>query len=529
VNPVDHQAISVQMLIDACQTAATPAARLEAAKLLEDSIFQTGKLQEIVRLLEETIQPLLSNRCSEPLLIYHAYGWQYGGAERLITSLANYMARKSYRIVVAVFEPIRNTDYKLDPSISFVPICGDVERIERLLLFIELIRTDVFIGHNNSIPELAGIYPVLRSKGIHSIAYTLEYYFFPHRTPDLVHSIVQRSETLSEASAACFLTRFSANAYRLSRSNAVHMPGPSSFSLPPDNPDKCMGKTVLAVGRFDDPIKRLDRVLLAFKQVLNRHSDAKLLVVGPYNLKARIPIQAGHTIGELLNKLKLPASQIRFVGEQGQTEPYYKEADLFVLTSNNEGFPIVLTEAGTYSLPSVIVDIPGLEDIISEGENGHIVPQDDMQQMGDKIADLFDNPDLLRRMSQKSRELITRYSIEQVGSRWEELIQTIMTHSSQLELDQILAERFMAEVSDKPAFIRRVVLEYEQAAVRIDQSSKPRSDHPHFAAMEISVSKLVNYWRCHGFWKTASKVRSKLKVLLLTRYSRLRRRLRERC
>src|SRR5690606_4268943 len=118
------------------------------------------------------------------------------------------------------------------------------------------------------------------------------YYFYPHRRPDLASSVIARNEALAQTNAACFLTRFSANAYGMAYPNAAVMQGISSFSAEDYRSDKRNGKTVIAVGRFSDPIKRLDRVLLAFHHLLRSHPDARLLIVGPYDLEARIPRQA---------------------------------------------------------------------------------------------------------------------------------------------------------------------------------------------------------------------------------------------
>ncbi|GEM_PF-1908027 len=512
----------LQQLVEVCKAASSNEELYEAAASLDEAIFQSGSMDNVEALLVETIQPLLSGIRDKPVLVFHAYGWQYGGAERLIACLTNYLVHQDYRILLVVFEPINNNGYALDPSICFVPIYGDYDRIHRLMTFLALIRPDVFIGHNNSIPELFSIYPLLRQQGIRSIAYTLEYFFFPHQTPALLSTVSARNHALSQASVSCFLTRFSANVYGMSYPNAALMPGVNSFDMNMPSLDKAMGKTVVAVGRFNDPIKRLDRVLFAFKQVLVRHPDAQLLVVGPYRLKAIIPADSSYSIEQLMNKLDLPRSQIRFVGEQQRTQDYYKQGDVFVLTSNNEGFPLVLSEAGSYGLPAVIVDIPGLEDIIIPGENGYIVSPDDMEAMGDTISDLFDTPDRWHYMSRRSQELVHRFSIESVGSRWDELIQMVLKSSSQQEMNRRLSEQFMEEVRDGAHFIRRVIREYELAASQM--ARVPNVHHKSFSVSNAVGNvrlRIRNYYRTYGFRETVRKVQRKVRALIKQRYTQL--------
>lgn len=498
-------------LIAACRHAQTADEIQEAARMLDDTIFRTSKLGDISELLIHVIQPMLNEVRHEPVLLFHAYGWQFGGAERLIAGLTNYLTHRKYRILLAVFEPIREVGFQLDSSIVFIPIRDADQRIERLIKLVGLLSPDLFIGHNNSIPELAAVYPVLRNLGVRTIAYTLEYYFYPHRRPDLASSVIARNEALAQTNAACFLTRFSANAYGMAYPNAAVMQGISSFSAEDYRSDKRNGKTVIAVGRFTDPIKRLDRVLLAFHHLLRSHPDARLLIVGPYDLEARIPRQAKETIGVLLTRTGIPASQIQFVGEQEKTQDFYSHGDVFVLTSDSEGFPLVLGEAASYGLPAVIVDIPGLEDIITHGENGFIVPQDDMQAMAHKLSTLFDDAELLKRMSRNAREMVKRYSIDQVGPRWEQLIQVVLSESDQEEINRILAERFMGEIENQKSFHRTIVQEYEQTAALIAAVPKVRTARMQIDEIETIAVKLVNHVRDYGLRATITKATSKLR------------------
>ena len=76
---------------------------------------------------------------------------------------------------------------------------------------------------------------------------------------------------------------------------------------------------------------------------------------------------------------------------------WYGQSDIFLLTSDNEGFPMVLVEAGAYGLPSVIFDIPGLDDIILDGKNGYIVPRK-VEAMAEKVVYLLKNEDVRQKM-----------------------------------------------------------------------------------------------------------------------------------
>lgn len=513
--------------MEVCKNASSSAELLRLANVLDDMVFRSNHPDEVVGWVRDVIRPLLLHRdVHQPVLLFHVYGWLYGGAERLISKVSGYLANCNFRIVLAVFEPIHNTGYSLDSRIAFIPIRGEDDRIGRLLRFAELLRPDLFVGHNNSIPELVSVYPHLRQIGIRSIAYSLEYYFFPHQNVELVTSVIARNECLAQADVACFLTGFSSNVYNMNYPNAATMAAPNTFAVTPDDTMKLPGKTVLALGRFNDPIKRIDRILIAFHHLLQSHSDARLLIVGPYNLSSRIPVTSEETVANLLDSLCIPDDRIHFAGEQGRVEDYYAQADVFILASENEGFPMVLNEAGCHGLPSVVVDIPGLEDIITDGENGYIVSHQDMRTMAARIAGLFDDLSLWRTMSRNSKALASRYSIEIIGERWLRLIDAVLTAPSRLELNRLLAARFMNPLDNPQKFTMLAIQEYERAAMSISRLTQHRSGIVVGDSATSWIKKIKRHVRAYGIRATAEKIRRKLAFRVLERYGAWRRRLR---
>lgn len=78
--------------------------------------------------------------------------------------------------------------------------------------------------------------------------------------------------------------------------------------------------------------------------------------------------------------------RIHFEGQQSNPYPYMKNADLFLLTSQREGFPNVLLEANCTGLPIVAFScLGGIKEIIKEGVNGFFVPFAKTQRMADTI------------------------------------------------------------------------------------------------------------------------------------------------
>ena len=70
---------------------------------------------------------------------------------------------------------------------------------------------------------------------------------------------------------------------------------------------------------------------------------------------------------------------------------YYKTADLFLLTSNYEGYGRSVIEAMTAGLPVVMTDVGLAREIVINGENGVVVPVGDTKAIVDSIGSLIDD------------------------------------------------------------------------------------------------------------------------------------------
>ena len=84
--------------------------------------------------------------------------------------------------------------------------------------------------------------------------------------------------------------------------------------------------------------------------------------------------------------------RVSFEGHQSNPYPYMKNADLFILTSEHEGFPNVLLEANSLGLPVVaFACLGGITEIIEEGINGFSVPNGDINALVLGIENAIDN------------------------------------------------------------------------------------------------------------------------------------------
>lgn len=130
------------------------------------------------------------------------------------------------------------------------------------------------------------------------------------------------------------------------------------------------GARLLTVGSFK-AVKNHGLLLRAFARFL-AHREARLMILGDGELRPELE--------QLACQLGV-AEQVLFPGFQNPPTPFYETADLFVLSSDYEGFGNVIVEAMGCGLPVVSTDCPsGPAEILEDGKYGTLVP------VGDEVA-----------------------------------------------------------------------------------------------------------------------------------------------
>ena len=175
-------------------------------------------------------------------------------------------------------------------------------------------------------------------------------------------------------------------------------------------------KTVIAAGRLKRQ-KDFFRLVRAFAQVADRHPDWQLKICGDGPHRERLE----KLIADLgLARNVMLAGPVRNIGEE------LAGASIYALSSRREGFPMVLLEAMSKGLPVVSFDCPtGPREIVRNGENGFLVPHQDVDALAAGMNRLIEDDDLRRRCGAGALATAERYSIEVIGARWEELLASL--------------------------------------------------------------------------------------------------------
>lgn len=176
-------------------------------------------------------------------------------------------------------------------------------------------------------------------------------------------------------------------------------------------------KEIIYVGQLDFVQKRVYRVIDTWNYLEERFPDWHLTIVG-----------AGDDRENLEKHVSaLGLQHVSFEGFQSPIS-YYKRASMLMLTSDFEGFPLVLAEGMSFGVvPAVYGSYSAVYDIIEDGRDGIILLFDkekgfDAAMMAERMAAIMESPETLQTMAVQAMEKSKEYSLDKIARQWEEVM-----------------------------------------------------------------------------------------------------------
>ena len=358
----------------------------------------------------------------------------WGGIERILVDKMNYLVRQyGYEVYMITSDQGQHTiPYELDERIHFTDLdirfhtryrykgwrrykeYGRLSRLyhDRLRILLEKVRPDVIVCTTSQF-----VRPLLQIKG--NIPLVVESHInFSH--PDtLLHRIRNRYNNywIGKAEAVVTLTNGDAeNWSRVSKyvhviPNVVYLNETSQYS-------DCTAKRVLFVGRFEEQ-KSIEDLFAIWKLVHPQHPDWYLDLYGE---------------GTQWNHFKQEAAALNINIEvhppTRQIMDVYRSSSILVLTSLYEPFGLVLPEGMSCGLPVVSFDSPyGPATIITEREEGFLIPNRNHQVFANRLGLLMNDIDLRQQMGMKAIVSSQRFSSDIIMPMWKELIEQLSSLS----------------------------------------------------------------------------------------------------
>jgi len=173
-------------------------------------------------------------------------------------------------------------------------------------------------------------------------------------------------------------------------------------------------KEIIFCGRMDNIQKCPRRILDVWEKLSKSFSDWSLRFIGDGPDKKSIEEESQ----------KRELKNVFFEGFQNPIE-YYKNSSILVMTSDFEGFPLVLAECMSFGVvPCVYDSFAAVHDIIEDDVNGLIIEKENgnfsAEKMATRLAEIMSDEQKLHMMAQKSIETSKRYSIDSVYEQWME-------------------------------------------------------------------------------------------------------------
>jgi len=150
------------------------------------------------------------------------------------------------------------------------------------------------------------------------------------------------------------------------------------------------GDYLLLTARINDPRKNVAMLLHAFKTINERFPNLRLVLAGD---------EPNGSMQTLVDNLGL-TDAVDFPGmvTRDELRRLYQGAQLFTLSSTQEGLGIVVMEAIACGTPVISTRCGGPEGVIVDGETGRLVPNGDADAFAQAVIDLLSQPDHLSRM-----------------------------------------------------------------------------------------------------------------------------------
>ncbi|WP_238070187.1 glycosyltransferase family 4 protein [Psychrobacter sp. Ps1] len=174
-------------------------------------------------------------------------------------------------------------------------------------------------------------------------------------------------------------------------------------------------KIVLAVGRLTH-IKGFDMLLEAWLQVNLSITNWKLKIVGEGEDRAQLT--------DFIEKNEL-ADSVELVGNTDDISQYYRQAEIFCLSSRFEGFPMVLLETLAFGLPVVSFDCDTGPAEVLEHTGSVLVPRNDVNQLAKSLISLMNDNEQRKVIGARSKEKAEVYQPQNIINQWTSLIESI--------------------------------------------------------------------------------------------------------
>ncbi len=339
------------------------------------------------------------------------------GTERAVTNLANAFAKHTDNTIFIISIYSKNNDkpfFKVDDRVSIIHLCYSFinKTSKRLLIYRNLFKDLNRICNENAITVLMGTTHAYNSvisllkKPIRIGCEHINY----DACPKAFRFI--RKYSYRNLDRVVLLTNDDRDHYDfLERNKTVVISNIRSFF--PENPAPLLNKRIVSVGRLNRQ-KGYDILIQFADELYKKIPDWNIVIYGE-----------GEMLEYLSSEIEKKQLSDFIIIEKPAKDIQNKmlESSIYLMTSRNEGLPMVLLEAQACGLPIISFDCPeGPKDIINDGVDGFLIPVGDTNSMISKIVELANSEDKRIKLGLHARIHSKEFSEENIVGKWISLI-----------------------------------------------------------------------------------------------------------
>lgn len=335
---------------------------------------------------------------------YHnVYG---GGVQQVTAKLLNVWQQMGLEVTLITSQPPNAVDYPLPEGIRrvvippFDPYSGE-NRSAHVRRLAEVAReVDLVVDHAWADPMVLFDVLAIQSAGAKVLLHTHSIFSMTLLKRELHDRFQCLPDVAALADGVVALTPADACYWRQFSPRVFETRNPIDVENVPLN--ALDGRTMLWVGR-NSPEKRPLDAIQAAMWIGDRVPGAKLIIMG-----------GGFDHLAEVNRLE----NVEYAGYHQDTEEIFRQADVFLCTSEYEGFSLTMAEAQAHGIPCVTYDMPYLP-ILQGG--GHVsVPMGDIDALAKAAADLLLDASRRARLGQEARRNVEHLCIDQTA-KWTEI------------------------------------------------------------------------------------------------------------
>ena len=361
-------------------------------------------------------------------ILFHLNCLEFGGAERVVSNLANQFAKEGYEVIVAT-EWQGEEEYELDERVKRVHV-GLKESDEKRSRISKIFRRILYL-RKCILQEKPDVTIAFARKAIfralEATLFTKEKVIIAVRT-DPAGTYIGTLQTIliailfPRAAGAVFQTVDQRDFFPKSvRKKSVLILNPVHDKYINTTMPEERNKTVVHSGRIVD-FKNQDMLIRAFVKVHEKHPEYDLKLYGADSLDGTWQI-----LEETIREYNAE-SFVKLMGNSLALEKDLINGALFAFSSEVEGLPNALLEAMVLGLPVVATDCPcgGPRTIIQDGVNGLLVPIKDPVALENAMNRLIENPEFAEGLGEEAKKIAEKVNGPAIIDQWRKYIEKII-------------------------------------------------------------------------------------------------------